>query len=140
MGKGHLPTSLVFPDQWTDRVASKAMPVAAYADLRGVFRGKGKGSAKGSGPISFGGSTSSLASPSVAISEVDPQEPTVDEPEPEYHVGMMEGAVGFAGWAVVETVEAGRVGGPDTALPGGSAPGLRNPDHTSSSATGSLKD
>eukprot|EP00971_Amphidinium_carterae_P282042 5598754-Amphidinium_carterae.1 len=69
------------------------MPVAAFADLRGVFRSKGKGSVKGSGTISFGGSTSSLASPSVAVSEVDPQEPTVDEPESEYHVGMMEGAV-----------------------------------------------
>eukprot|EP00971_Amphidinium_carterae_P079114 1565318-Amphidinium_carterae.1 len=84
------------------------MPVAAFADLRGVFRGKGKGSEKGSGTLTFGGSASSLASPSVAVSEVDPQEPAVDEPEPEYHVGMMEGAVGLAGWAVVETGEAGK--------------------------------
>eukprot|EP00971_Amphidinium_carterae_P232133 4606559-Amphidinium_carterae.1 len=89
MGKGHIPTRLLFPDQWTDRIASKAMPQPYFADLRGVFKGKGK--AKGSGTTSFGGSTGSLAPTSEeAIDE--PQQPNVDEPEPEYHLGMLNGA------------------------------------------------
>eukprot|EP00971_Amphidinium_carterae_P089114 1763713-Amphidinium_carterae.1 len=64
MGKGRLPTRLLFPDQWTDRIASKAMPRPYFADLRGAFKGKGtgKGRAKGSGTTTFGDSTGSLAS------------------------------------------------------------------------------
>eukprot|EP00971_Amphidinium_carterae_P122951 2433701-Amphidinium_carterae.1 len=144
MGKGRLPTRVVFPDQWTDRIASKAMPRPDFADLRGAFRGKpngkGKGSAKGSGPTSFGGSTGSLASQSAERTDEDTQEPTVDEPEPEYHVGMMADEETWnAEWSVADA-DAGRVGLPDTAPPGGSPPGLLRLSNKPAQAPCSLKD
>eukprot|EP00971_Amphidinium_carterae_P092640 1834959-Amphidinium_carterae.1 len=67
------------------------MPRPYFADLRGAFKGKGagKGKAKASGTTSFGDSTGSLASQSEEASDEEPQQPTVDEPEPEYQLGML---------------------------------------------------
>eukprot|EP00971_Amphidinium_carterae_P133947 2654413-Amphidinium_carterae.1 len=110
MGKGRLPRRLLFPDQWTDRIASKAMPRPFFADLRGVFKGKGakKGSAKGVGPTSLGGSESSLASPSAEASDEELQQPTVDELETEYQLGMMAGDETWnAEWSIAKG-EAGK--------------------------------
>eukprot|EP00971_Amphidinium_carterae_P205719 4082533-Amphidinium_carterae.1 len=97
------------------------MPRPYFADLRGVFKGKGR--AKGSGTTSFGGSTGSLAPPSEEAHDEEPQQPNVDEPEPEYQLGMLAGDGTWSAEWSTEQGDAGRVGGPDTAPPGGSPPG-----------------
>eukprot|EP00971_Amphidinium_carterae_P276382 5484584-Amphidinium_carterae.1 len=72
------------PDQWTDRVASKAMPKPWFGSHKGKGAGKSRvGRAKGSGATSIGGGTSSMTSQSEEIADEEHQQPTVDEPEPE---------------------------------------------------------
>eukprot|EP00971_Amphidinium_carterae_P260192 5162295-Amphidinium_carterae.1 len=83
MGKGRLPTRILMPNQWTDRIASKAMP-RPWFESKGKGAGKSReGRAKGSGTTSVGGGTGSMASQSEEAAEEEQQQPTVDEPEPE---------------------------------------------------------
>eukprot|EP00971_Amphidinium_carterae_P166734 3304223-Amphidinium_carterae.1 len=84
MGKGRLSTRLLMPDQWTDRVACKAMPKPWFGQHKGKGAGKSReGRASGSGTASIGGGTSSMTSQSEETADHEHQQPTVEEPEPE---------------------------------------------------------
>eukprot|EP00971_Amphidinium_carterae_P304333 6047908-Amphidinium_carterae.1 len=66
------------------------------------------------------------------------QKPLVKD---EYQFGMMEGDETWsAGWCTATKGDAGKVGDPVTAPPGGSPPGLLSPGPESSQVTGFLKD
>eukprot|EP00971_Amphidinium_carterae_P212404 4215180-Amphidinium_carterae.1 len=67
------------------------MPRPYFADLRGVFKGKG-----------------SLASPSEEAHDEEPQQPTVDEPEPEYQLGMLAADETWSAEWSTEKGDAGR--------------------------------
>eukprot|EP00971_Amphidinium_carterae_P115607 2289878-Amphidinium_carterae.1 len=79
-----MSTRALMPDQWSERIASKAMP-------RPKGKGKGakgarksrEGRASGSGRASIGGGVGSLETQFEAAADEEPQQPTVDEPEPE---------------------------------------------------------
>eukprot|EP00971_Amphidinium_carterae_P206651 4100320-Amphidinium_carterae.1 len=84
MGKGRTSTRILMPNQWSDRIASKAMPRPWHANNKGKGAGRSReGRVQGNGTPSIGGGTGSMASQTEETAEEEPQQPTVDEPEPE---------------------------------------------------------
>eukprot|EP00971_Amphidinium_carterae_P335817 6471859-Amphidinium_carterae.1 len=78
-----MSTRYLMPNQWSDRIASKAMPRPWFGD-KGKGAGKSReGRAKGSGTASVGGSAGSLASQSEEVADEEQPQTPADEPEPE---------------------------------------------------------
>eukprot|EP00971_Amphidinium_carterae_P048619 958319-Amphidinium_carterae.1 len=77
MGKGRLPARVLMPNQWSDRIASKAMPRPWFDGNKGKGAGKSReGRATGSGTTSVGGGAGSMASQSEEAVDDEPQQPT----------------------------------------------------------------
>eukprot|EP00971_Amphidinium_carterae_P128382 2543213-Amphidinium_carterae.1 len=78
-----MSTRYLMPNQWSDRIATKAMPRPWFGAKGKGARKSREGRANGRGTASVGGGTGSMASQSEEVADEEPQQSTVDEPEPE---------------------------------------------------------